>query len=138
MLKQRRTHGFSLIELLLVLSIIGIISGIAIPSLMGQRRRARVIGDAMSNAKVMAMMLESRKADNGTYGAVGTYNWTSGTAVGSAATLLPAFTPKGNSYMNYSLAIGSSGLGYTLSVIYPGVTTAYQTNQNGVELARWK
>ena len=52
-----REGGFSLIELLLVLTIIGIISAIAIPMLMGQRNRARRIGDAQANANVLAMML---------------------------------------------------------------------------------
>ena len=138
MIPRSRAHGFSMIELLLVLAIIGIVSGIAIPTYLGQRRRARVIGDAMANAKVIAMMLESRKADNGIYGDIGTYAWLSGSAQGTSATsLLPAFTPRGNSAMDYTIQIASSGLAYTITIVDPSLaTTAYQTDQAGSELQR--
>jgi prepilin-type N-terminal cleavage/methylation domain-containing protein len=137
MTSNENAEGFSLIELLLVLAIIGIISGIAIPAYLGQRRRARVIGDAMSNAKVIAMMLETRKADNGVYGTDGAYNWVSGSAQGSAATLLPAFTPKGNSIMDFTVQIASTGLAYTITVVDPTLgRTAYQTDQTGSQLQR--
>ena len=56
-----RSRGFTLIEAMLVVAIIGIISAIAIPSFLGQRRRARTIGDAIANAKVLQMALESLK-----------------------------------------------------------------------------
>ncbi len=135
---RSKAQGFSLIELLLVLAIIGIISGIAIPAFLGQRRRARVIGDAMANAKVVSMQLEARKADNGVYGTAGsTFTWIAGSA--SDPTFLPGFSPSGNSKMNYSLDIGTSGLAYTLTVVdpsLPGSPTAYQTDQTGAELAR--
>jgi prepilin-type N-terminal cleavage/methylation domain-containing protein len=138
MRRARTALGFSLIELLLVLAIIGIIAGIAIPSFLSQRRRARIIGDAISNSQVLAMQLETRKADRGLYGSAGlTVTWTGGTP--SNSTFLPGFNPKGNSKMNYNVAIGSTGLSYILTVMDPSLGTgvvAYQTNQNGSVLAR--
>lgn len=123
---------------MLVVVIIGVISAIAIPSFSGQRRRARVIGDAMANAKVLQMGLESRKADIGIYGSVGGYDWK---ADGSAATgpaLISNFQPSGTSKMDYNLIIANEGLTYTLTVSDPNQANvvAYQTNQLGQELAR--
>ena len=87
MKRERNDRGFSLVELLLVLAILGIISAIAIPSFLGQRRRARVIGDAQANAQVLRMKLESYRAETGVYGtASATYTWTaSGTVPTDAA-----------------------------------------------------
>ena len=131
-----RARGFTLVELLLVLAIIGILGAIAIPSYMGQRRRAKVIGDAMSNAKVLAMALETSRAENGVYGTVGDYEW-SGSSTPSSNNPAPTFSP-GDSQMAYSLTIGGSGLAYTLTVIAPQYNNAvaYQTDQTGAQLAR--
>jgi prepilin-type N-terminal cleavage/methylation domain-containing protein len=133
-----RTRGFSLVELLLVLAVIGILGAIAIPSFMGQRRRARVIGDAMANAKVLQMGLESLKSDTGIYGAAATYDWNADGSAASGLALIPTFQPVGTSKMNYDLIIANGGITYTLTVNDPSMAGAmvYQTNQLGQELFR--
>jgi len=116
-------RGFSLVELLLVVALIGIISAIAIPSFLGQRRRARVTGDAQTNARVLAMSLETRKADNGIYGTGGPYKWTVA-AGASDATFLPTVSLQGSSKMDYNVAISNGGLAYTISVTDPSRSNA--------------
>ena len=135
--RNRKTLGFSLVEMLLVVALIGIISAIAIPSYLGQRSRARLIGDAQSNAQALRMQLETLKADTGTYGAAGAYTWTSGVAGATAATLRPSFTP-GGSKMNMTLTVGATGLTYTIAVADPsetGTPNVYKTDQTGATLA---
>jgi len=131
MIRKNRATGFSLIELLLVLAIMGIISGIAIPAFIGQRRRARVVGDAQANAQVLRMQLETLKADTGTYGAGSTYTWTAGTPSTNAAGI--NFSPKGNSQMNYSVLVSTGGLTYGITVTDPTLpgATMLKMDQNG-------
>ncbi len=130
--------GFSLIEILLVLAIIAIISAIAVPSFMNQRRRARIIGDANTNAQVLRMALESRKAETGIYAASGlTLAWTaSGALPSSTINPVPGFVVKGASKMNFSLVFANSGLAYLMNVTDPkmGNAVVIQTDQAGRQL----
>lgn len=137
---QSSSRGFTLVELLLVLAILGVISAIAIPNFLGQRRRARVIGDAMTNCRILQMGLDAYKAESGVYGVAGTtYDWKADGSATSGPALIPSFQPKGSTSMNYGVAVANQGLTYILTVTDPvtgpGVPV-YQTNQNGEELAR--
>ena len=87
------------------------------------------------------MSLENRKAETGIYAVKGTYEWTADGTATTGPALLPAFTPQGNSKMNYEVKITGAGLIYELTVTDPSIgsgVTAYKTDQSGKEIERLK
>jgi len=127
MLKRSRTNrakGFTLVELLLVIAILGTLTAIAVPMLIGQKRSARMTGDAKANAESIRMALESRKADMGFYGEAGDYEYkANGTRPeGEGKDIIPTVKLEGNTKMDFKITIKDGGLSYEIKVFYPAET----------------
>lgn len=72
--------GFTLIELMIVVTVLGILAAIAIPSYLGiQKRAAR--SEAKSNLEAISLALEGYMAENNNYGN-GLYTYSPGGAFG--------------------------------------------------------
>lgn len=93
--------GFTLIELLIVIAIIGIIAGVAIPSYVGQQRRAART-EAYTNLETLRLVEEQRFADQGAYVGAGVCA-ANNDNIAAIRAVLPRFQPATG--LNYSYCI---------------------------------
>jgi prepilin-type N-terminal cleavage/methylation domain-containing protein len=99
----RDGRGFTLVELLIVIAILGALAGIAVPLFLGQRTKA-VITEAESNLQILRMLEEQYFAENGRYSpnlTTAYYNTTSTTIRNE----LPGFKPGEAASLKYDYSI---------------------------------
>ncbi len=94
--------GFTLTELLIVLAIISILALVAIPSYIGQQKRAART-EAYTNLETLRLLEEQFFADNGSYTAsAGTCN-ADNNNIAAIQALLPGFKPGNDTSYSYCI-----------------------------------
>ncbi|MEX8502383.1 MAG: type IV pilin protein [Leptothrix ochracea] len=97
-----KTHGFTLIELMIVVLIVGILAAFAIPSYNDYLRRGEIT-EAFNNLTSSRMKLEQYYQDNRNYGA--------GTCAGGGAIV----NPNDVKYFDYTCVTTNADQGYLIT-----------------------
>lgn len=126
-LARGRSQGFTLIEVMIVVAVIGILAAVALPSYNDYVRRGQ-IPEAFTELSAYRARMEQYYQDNRNYGTAAKC------AADSSADGWNAFTPANARYFAFACATSDSGQGYTITATgnaQSAVGHVYTINHNG-------
>ncbi|MEE3331569.1 MAG: prepilin-type N-terminal cleavage/methylation domain-containing protein [Myxococcota bacterium] len=115
---KARSHGFTIIELMVVVTIIGVLSAVAIPNFFSYQKRSKT-SEVSSNLAALSMSENTYFHGSGLYVATPTEPAVVPGAVPVAFNPLRTgfdqlgWVPEGRVYFSYGVAITSDGTGFT-------------------------
>jgi len=121
---QRGSSGFTLIEVMIVVAIIGILASIAIPAYNDYVRRGQ-LPEAFNTLSAYRATMEQYYQDNRNYGPSGT---------NCAANAAAAFSPPNVKYFSYTCSTSNSQQNYVITATGSAgqaVGLTYTLNHNG-------
>ncbi|HDG98711.1 MAG TPA: pilin [Desulfobacterales bacterium] len=140
MRKVKKRKGFTLIELMIVVAIIGILAAIAIPAYMDYTVKAKV-SEVMHQFDALATALSEYHSDVGKFPSTTNFNPTDWAAVhskyGNFDSSATAASGNLNNHINVSVAVDvGSRINNTITMILRyNTTTGYDKNWSGITTA---
>lgn len=113
-----RNHGFTLVEMMIVIAIIGILTAIALPNYNEYVLRSKLI-EASSILTDLRTRLEQYYQDNRAYGD------TAATTCGVTAPAALNTAPWNNKYFTVACVTSNSGQNYVLTATSQGLSAAF-------------
>ncbi|MBF0536646.1 MAG: prepilin-type N-terminal cleavage/methylation domain-containing protein [Nitrospirae bacterium] len=122
----RGNKGFTLVEVLITLLIVGILAAISVPIYVGQRTKAQR-AEAKENLEALRLLMEQYFNENGCYYKTGTTPVCTDATVSGVTSLqsvFPGFKPGTNLRFNYVITTANTATTYVIGAVDTSIVSS--------------